>query len=35
MRTGVRENFALVILAIVVLSIAPPTVEYARARLRQ
>jgi membrane-associated protein len=32
---AVRENFALVILAIVVLSIAPLAVEYARARLRQ
>ena len=31
---AVRENFALVILAIVVLSIAPLAVEYARARLR-
>ncbi len=32
---AVRENFAFVILAIVVLSIAPLAVEYARARLRQ
>jgi membrane-associated protein len=32
---AVRENFAWVILAIVVLSIAPLAVEYARARLRQ
>ena len=31
----VRENFAWVILAIIVLSIAPLAVEYARARLRQ
>jgi membrane-associated protein len=32
---AVRENFAFVILAIVVLSIAPLAVEYARTRLRQ
>jgi membrane-associated protein len=32
---AVRENFALVILAIVVLSVAPFVVEFARARLRR
>lgn len=32
---AVRENFAFVILAIVVVSIAPLAVEYVRARLRQ
>ena len=32
---AVQENFALVILAIVALSIAPLAVEYARARLRR
>jgi membrane-associated protein len=31
---AVRENFALVIVVIVVLSIAPLAIEYARARLR-
>jgi membrane-associated protein len=32
---AVRENFALVILAIVALSVAPLAVEYARARFRR
>ena len=31
----VRENFAVVVLAIVALSIAPLAVEYGRARLRR